>query len=203
MPNKSLSRSSLLSFQKYSSLLAGNDPYIPFTSDYELLATEIFPNSTTADSVTFSGLVSAYGADYQHLQIRAVTQGTRTDGTMEMYLKVNSIVSYRYHHLLGNGSTVTSSSGSYSSSFIGNTTTVQTGANVFTAAIYDILDWNETTKNTTIRQMIGSTGISQIRLSSHLINDTAAIDSITIELQPGGYYFKQGTRFSLYGLKGA
>ena len=113
MPNKSLSRSGLLTYQKYSSLLAGNNPYIPFISDYDLLETEILTG--TQSSVTFSSLNSTYGADYQHLQARCVWSGGGVVSSLRIELNGDTGSNYSLHVLYGNGSSVLSAAAAPSS----------------------------------------------------------------------------------------
>ena len=197
MPNKSLSRSSLLSFQKYSSLLAGNEAYIPFTSDYDLLETEILTG--TQASVTFSSLNSTYGADYQHLQIRAVFY--RNGGSaFARYNGDSTSGNYRSHGLYGNGSSVYSEDFSYArdKGMIGGSMGLST--TIPFALVMDILDPFETTKYTTARVLSGrATGGSE--LISHVWMNTNALTQI--ELIGKADNFRQYSRFSLYGLKAA
>ena len=206
MPIKSLSQSSLLNFEKYSSLLAGNDPYIPFTSSYDLLETEILTG--TQASVTFSSLNSTYGADYQHLQIRALVRSERAGNTQDWTIvRFNGDTGSNYarHSLNADGSGVYSS-GSGSQTYadsIGTQPTTTNTAYSFAAGVIDILDPFDTSKNTTIRTLFGYTGSnSRVGLTSGLWNNTAALTSILLD-QGGGTNYVSGCRFSLYGLKKA
>ena len=202
MPNKSLSRSGLLTYQKYSSLLAGNDPYIPALPAYDLLETEILTGSQA--SVTFSSL-DAYATDYQHLQIR-LTAATNRGGTRELlYIQANgetSFTNYYGHSLGGDGSSVYSNSQDLSKSRIAQVSgTGTTGA--FGVAVIDILDPFSTNKQKTFRSLSGqtdSTGQS-ISLHSALWRSSAAITSLSIVADLTSMI--AGSRLSLYGFKKA
>ena len=206
MPIKSLSQSSLRNFEKYSSLLAGNDPYIPFISDYDLLETEILTGSQA--SVTFSSLNSTYGADYQHLQIRITARSTRSDTDSLFYMQFNGDTgsNYSMHNLRGTGSNVDSDwvSQYYPSGIIiytGLPGATQT-AGSFGANVIDILDPFNSSKNTTTRNLNGQVGsFNRISLESGAWLNTNSLTSITFDDVFGS--FAQHSRFSLYGLKKA
>ena len=202
MPNKSLSRSGLLTYQKYSSLLAGNDPFIP--GAYDLLETEILTGSQA--SVTFSSLNSTYAADYQHLQLRIVSrQDAAGDEPLGMYFNADNSSSYSYHRLDADGSTVYSAAHTSDTSierigYSGNST----NSNSFGATIIDILDAFKTTKYTTVRSLSGvHHDAPEIGISSGLYQKTDAVDSITLMKRTGTADLLTDSRFSLYGLKGA
>ena len=201
MPSKSLSRSSLLSFQKYSSLLAGNDPYIPFSSDFDLLETEILASDAASVEFTSGGV----WANYAHLQIRATTRTDRTGTNGIVNIGFNSdttAANYRNHELFGDSSTV------YSLNYSGynNIRVALRGAAVSSAAdfygpgVIDILDINSTSKNTTIRSLSGDQNI--IALNSGCYFQTSAITTITFTPESASNIVA-GSRFSIYGLKAA
>ena len=193
-----LTSTSLLDYNRYLSLLAGNDAFVPPpTSAYDLLATEILTGPQT--SVTFSNL-NNYSTDYKHLQIRMVVKGSRTGGNHEFYYTVNGGSSYWNHYLVGNGSTVGSGNFSYSKMFLAQFPGSDL-ANIYSAGVMDILDPFETNKNKTIRTLFGGTADGvRITLASSLAPSTAAVNSISFGMEPAGS-FVSGTRFSLYGTK--
>jgi hypothetical protein len=198
LPSKSLSRSSLLSFQKYSSLLAGNDPYIPFTSDYDLLETEILTG--TQASVTFSSLNSKYAADYQHLQLRIVTQTNRGESEDIARVAINNTYAIS-HWLIGGG--VSAQSGTESSTYYRSIwTSGGSPTDSFGAAVIDILDAFETSKNKTVRNFSGFYGSAArvVGLASTAYYSTSSTDSVKFEAIGS---WVAGSRFSLYGLKAA
>jgi hypothetical protein len=167
---------------------------------FDLLETQVL--GTAAASVTFSSL-STYAATYQHLQIRAVVRTSRATTSDVIQLRFNSDSgnNYAQHGLYGNGSIVGSYAGvPRSAAFAMESSANNTTANVFGAAVMDILDPFETTKNTTFRTMNGVTSYNVISLASSLWNNTAAITTMTFT-SDGGANFVSGTRFSLYGIK--
>ena len=172
---------------------------------FDLLETQVLGSSQT--TITFASL-SGLGSTYKHLQIRAVTRNTSTAGGGNTYgangiIRFNGVStsSYRTHYLQGDGSSAVSGDyGSVTGVYVqdlGGSWDSNT-ANQFAASVIDILDPFDTNKNTTTR---GLTGVSRIQLDSGAWFNTAAITNITITQD--GSQFKQGSRFSLYGIKGA
>ena len=171
---------------------------------YDLLETQVL--SSSASSVTFTGLGSC--SDYKHLQIRAVSRDDRSADVTGTFLRFNGVstASYAEHKLQGYGSGVSSNAGT-------NQTEIDTvsepaanqAANIFGTRIIDILDFSSTNKNTTVRVLSGMVGASPynyITLSSGVYLSTDAITSIL--LSPfASANFIAGSRFSLYGIKGA
>jgi len=203
MAIKSLSSSSLTNNVFYRSLLAGSDPFIPFTAADDLL--EVITLSSDASSVTFSGL-GAY-TDYQHLQIRLVGRSAEgTGGARDLYIRLNGDTgnNYAWHYLTGNGSSVFASAGTSTNTIAGRPTFPRDGnpAGEFGAAVVDLLDASSTSKNTTVRFLSGVvSGEDSIALSSGLFVDTSAITSIQLYQNIGD--LATGSRASLYGIKGA
>ncbi len=206
MPIKRLSQSGLLTFAKHSSMLADNDPFIPFISDYELLETRVLTTSET--SVTFSSL-GTYAAEYKHLQIRAVTRDTRAiSGTNNVLMTFNSDTGSNYrqlHVLKGDGSNTSSYAEAQSSSIIpfGSPSANDT-TNAFTAAVIDLLDAFSSNKYTTSRTLRGTNVAAayatQVVLASGLWMNTASLTDISFA--PISASFAVGSRFSIYGVKG-
>jgi hypothetical protein len=169
---------------------------------YDLLETTVL--GTAATSVSFTGLGS-YSA-YKHLQIRAVIRGNSGgNSSAGFHIRLNSDTgnNYAWHRLLGNGSGVFSdgfASQSDSQMFYGAASGVT--ANIFGAGIIDILDFNNTSKNTTIRALGGVyTGSdNNVTLNSGLWNNTAAVTTINLRF-PDLTGIAANSRFSLYGIK--
>ena len=170
-------------------------------SDYDLLETEILTGDTA--SVTFSSLNSTYGADYQHLQIRAVVQSNRGAGDDLVRLQINNATGsvYSHHGLRGNGSTVAaySTGSSTTSMFLGEQPDGTTGADRFGPFVCDILDPFDTNKYTTIRTLSGNEANS-VGFRSGLYQATTAVDELDFTCLAS---FVAGSRFSLYGLRSA
>jgi hypothetical protein len=170
---------------------------------FDLLETTTL--TTSASSVTFSGL-GAY-SDYKHLQIRGVMRTVSSPFTESFGMRLNSrSTSGQYsHELSGNGSGVESLN--RNENFIklaayapGGTAT--TGA--FMPFVIDILDYSNSSKNTTIRSFSGytesATPARSVYLTSGLYALTTAITSIQIGAISGPF-LASGSRFSLIGIK--
>ena len=162
---------------------------------YDLLETQTLASS--AASVTFTGLDSY--TDYKHLQIRGVARTDRaSSGGDVMKITFNSITSsdYAWHYLR---SGVTSNAGTSQTGINANqSNSAGDTSNTFGAFVTDILDFASSSKNTTLKSLSGTSSV--IELSSGLLNNTASITSINLDVLIGTN-FVSGSRFSLYGVK--
>jgi len=169
---------------------------------YDLLETTTLGSS--ASSVTFSGLGSY--SDYAHLQIRWLVRSSKSSTGDAMVLNINGDTgnNYRAHMLRGSGSTVTSAAFLDQNRIEVCNIIGDTGATGnFNAGVMDLLDFASTSKNKTFRQLSGQTTNSQnIEFRSGLWQSTSAITSLVFD-QETGPNFVTGSRFSLYGIKGA
>lgn len=196
-----MSVTSLKTRQKYGSLLAGNEYYIP--PSFESIASATGTGSS--NTITFSSIPGTY----QHLQIRGLFKSTgASDGgdlTLTMRFNNDSGTNYVRHTLRGNGSAAsglndTAITSIYVGSGVGGTGTT----NMLGANIIDIHDYASTTKNKTTRSFSGgeiNTTPSQVLLNSGLWLSTAAITSISLIDIYGN--FTTSSTFALYGIKGA
>lgn len=174
---------------------------VAFASDYELISSQILTG--TQSSVTFSGL-SSYSANYKHLQIRAVGRAAVAAVDMGYRIRFNGGAStdYSFHRINGSGSSVTAYADAGATYFytsqglIGSSGT----ANAFGVIVIDILDAFNTSKNTTTRAF--DSAQTQLALDSSGWYNTAAIDSIYMEVDAATPNFASGSRFSIYGIKG-
>lgn len=168
---------------------------------YELIESNILTSS--ASSVTFSSIPQ----DYKHLQIRAVGKSTDTSSdNRSLLFRMNGVTtsSYRNHELVGTGSTV------FSSSFLDTDMWLldvpasnSEPSQIFGVGVVDILDYTNTSKNTTVRSLSGkngSVGTKVVRLNSGLFLSTNAVTEISVRTQVGN--LASGSRFSLYGIRG-
>jgi hypothetical protein len=172
-------------------------------NSYESIATST-AGAGGLSSVTFSSIPSTY----KHLQIRATARiGVNNPGNDGGYvgLRFNSDTGTNYttHIINGNGATAGSTAWTgineiYFQRFAGN----NTGANIFGAGVLDILDYQNTNKNTTIRNLAGfdNNGGGLMYLTSGLWLNTSAITSITLTPEAGN--FLQYSSLALYGIKG-
>lgn len=185
----------------YSSASNAVVPEELVTSSFDLLETQVLTSS--AASVTFSSL-STYAADYQHLQLRIVSKNVGSTGYGGGFIRFNSDTGANYssHLLRGNGSAV-SSGASINATSMAMLLVRDSSADVYQPAVFDVLDPFDTSKNTTIRGLLGvpSTSGTFIELMSGSFRNTAALTSITF-LPEGGLNLGSGSRFSLYGIRG-
>lgn len=172
----------------------------PFTTgSFESIAT-VAVGAGGSGSVEFSDIPQTF----THLQLRYISRDARTnsyDSPVDMRFNGNSSNSYAKHALQGDGSTVVAPS-EISQTYIrleggGNSTLPSS----FGFGITDILEYTNTNKNKTIKQIAGvnKNGSGFIRLNSGFWANTAAITSIT--LTPFSSPFAQYSHFALYGIK--
>jgi len=172
---------------------------------YDSIATTTVGAGGTS-SITFSSIPSTY----THLQIRGIGRTNRSANGDYSLVRLNSDSStsnYTSHYLQGNGSSA--ASGAYVQSFAGGLWSrwgaASDGSSIFGAGVMDILDYANTSKYKTLRDLGGletNTSNSQINFESTMWLSTSAITSITIV--PGaGTSWDQYTQFALYGIKGA
>jgi hypothetical protein len=162
---------------------------------YDSLATVTL--STTASSITFTGIPS----DYKHLQIRAIQATTTTDDDIECRFNSDTGSNYSVHRLRGNGSAA-------SADGYANVTQFEVGrspsaASTFGPLVFDILDYANTNKYKTGRSLFGSDGNGSgwIMLSSGNWRNTAAITTIQLRPSAGGNTFTANSSFALFGVK--
>ena len=172
--------------------------------DFEPIAT-ITVGSGGASSIEFTSISSAY----QHLQIRGLLRSTTaSSGLDDVRLRLgNSSIdtgnNYAAHQLEGNGSSV-QATGYASVSFNGRITyapRASATATVWAAIVFDILDYANTSKTTTVRSFAGVdlNGSGSVVLSSTLWNNTSAITNV--QLFPEANNFAQYSTLALFGVK--
>jgi hypothetical protein len=153
--------------------------------------------TSTASSVTFSGIP----AGYSHLQLRQLNLNSAASQTIFIRLNSDTGSNYARHQIFGTGaSTGASGEASQTAGFIG-IGSGSTSASFVGALITDILDYSNTSKNTTVRAIGGTdtNGAGQVKLCSTLWMNTAAVTSITIYPDTGN--FATNSHFALYGIK--
>jgi hypothetical protein len=171
---------------------------------YDALATVTVPSGGLA-TITFAGIPNTY----KHLQVRVSAKTNRsTYGNDGLYLKVNGLSSnYAQHYLLGDGSSASASGGgSNSQILIGWTGTNVSSA--YGANIIDILDYANTTKYKTVRNLggvdingtIAGFGGTVALHSGMNYGTTEAINSISFT-SSNAANFQEYSQFSLYGVK--
>ena len=174
-------------------------------SSFDLLETTVLSSNTA--TVTFSN-INTY-TQYEHLQLRITARSSRNSDqdTLNIRLNNDSSTTYRTHILKGTGSAVESTTETFTGSFLALKIPDQRQAtNIFAAAVVDFLDFNNASKNTTMRLLGGYDNTytvslpEDIVLKSGLYPSAAAITEISF-LSATGNNFVTGSRFSLYGVK--
>jgi hypothetical protein len=161
--------------------------------------------SAGAATIEFASIPSTY----THLQIRGIARknGSTNDTVgMQMTFNGDTASSYNTHFLQGDGSSAFAYTTGASRANIDSIYLAGGGmtANTFGVQVIDILDYANTNKYKTTRQLSGvssnaSSAIDYILLGSGLWRSTSAITSITLT----GNSFVQYSQFALYGIKGA
>lgn len=174
------------------------------TNSYESIATVLVGSGGTG-SISFSSIPSTF----KHLQIRAIAReldGGQTNASQQIVIRLNSDSgsNYAIHRLVGDGSGAgadgySSQTNMAATGIPGNSTT----ASVFGASIIDILDYQNTNKNKTMRTLTGTdlNGSGAIWFSSGLWQSTSAVNAITLTAL-SSRNFAQYSHFALYGIKG-
>jgi hypothetical protein len=170
---------------RYTDMLAGNTTWNPWEPDgaFDALSAITVPAGGVA-SITFAGIPNTY----KHLQVRM----SNTVGATIRFNGDTTGSNYRYHVLLGNGSSAASGTDP------NNAYSPADGTTGNTVEILDILDYANTSKNKTLRSLGGfdANGSGVVWLTSNLWMSTAAINSLVITAT-----IPQNAKFSLYGVK--
>lgn len=182
-------------FPKSRSFLDGNSAYNP--SSFESIAT--FTAAGGEASYNFTSIPSTY----KHLQLRTSVRNTSTGSFLYGQFNGDTGANYSFHNLSGDGASA-SASGSNGNSIlrIGRMPISTDLANVYGTSIVDILDYGSTSKNKTIRVLMGAdfNGSGTVYLYSNAWFNTAAVSSILV--YPAANTFAAGSTVALYGIKG-
>jgi hypothetical protein len=176
---------------------------------YESIAT-VTVGSGGAANIEFTSIPSTY----THLQIRGIQRTTDAgvNGTT-ILMRFNSDTSSNYsRHLFRTyfGASSGIDAGADVNNIyipIGAAVSNGLGASIFAGIVIDILDYGNTNKYKTSRNLNGYdfngsvTGYSYLQFVSGNWRSTSAITSITFTADVGN--FGQYTQFALYGIKGA
>lgn len=169
---------------------------------YELISTTTL--SSLSSTVTFSSIPQTY----QHLELRVTARtNANIQNSTQIRLRMNGDTgsNYAYHDLYGNGSSAVSNSAATQPEIRLNGFGDTSVTNNWGVGIVNILDYKNTNKNKVTRLLAGTANNSyynRIYLSSGVWINTAAITSLTLN-ELNGYGWTSGSRFSLYGIKGA
>ena len=180
---------------KVTNFIAG---YSPAIDEMDLIERVVVGSGGTS-SITFSNIPQTY----RHLHIRGICKDARSsvNSPFSIQLNADSGTNYAQHEIQGQGSSANAYSATSVSSmrYIGYTAGNQ--ASTFGAAVLDILDYANTSKNTVARAFSGveNNGSGTVVLASGLWINTSAVTSVTII--PFSPPFGQYSTFSLYGVK--
>ena len=169
-------------------------------SDYESIAT-INVSGTSTTQITFSSIPSTY----KHLQLRYITRisyNVGNYGNLSSTVNNDTTGTNYYQHILSGDGASASAVGYNDTPYVW-TTTDNAGSGTFAVGVIDYLDYTNTNKYKTSRQLQGAdnNGSGVVRLVSGLWKNTAAINRLDV-FWGGSIYFIAGTQFALYGIKG-
>jgi len=176
-------------------------------SAFDLLETTLISGATS--QVTFSNL-NTY-TDYKHLQIRVTGRTNRADFQDRLAIRYNgrTTTTYVTHVLQGNGTNVTAAVQTgfqyiYTTGTDGfNLFANSENSNFFGAAIIDILDFSSSSKTKTLKMLSGAPNGTKVKSIIHSSGFEATAEAITsITLLPQFGNFSNGSRMSLYGIRG-
>jgi len=168
---------------------------------FESIATATCSGSES--SVTFSNIPQGY----THLQIRYMLRTLRTAGYDFQRITFNGDTTSNYsdHLIKGNGTAASAEANNGGALiYIDYGASDFYTAGIYTVGILDILDYSNTSKYKTTRQLNGfdANGSGYVNFNSGNWRSTSAITQIDITK---GYTdgFKQYSSFALYGIRGA
>lgn len=183
-----------------------SEPVAPVFGAWESIETYTV-GSGGQSSITF-GSGGTIPQTYKHLQLRVAVRTNRSGGDDSVSVRFNGDTgsNYTWHGLYGTGSGTPGAQASTSqtaATILGEVLSDTQLANTFTVGIVDILDYTNTSKNTTLRSLNGvdGNGYGQMRLHSGLWLNTSAITSLTVK-PDYGTLFVQHSSLALYGIKG-
>jgi hypothetical protein len=162
---------------------------------YDSLATVTLTASTA--SITFAGIPNTY----KHLQIRSISKPSAISW-VAMQFNSDTGLNYSRHDLRGDGSSASAEASTSTNYMLLNLYLPTPASNVFNVGVTDILDYTNTSKNTTVRTLGGTdaNGSGNVDLTSGLWMNTSAVSSITLTTNNGST-LAQYSQFSLYGIK--
>jgi hypothetical protein len=164
---------------------------------YDSLATVTVPSGGLS-SIEFAGIPSTY----KHLQIRGIARDG-TGNSILMTFNSDTSAIYARHRLTGNGSTAGAvGTTSLSNMPLFGQSGVGSSANTFAAFVLDLLDYANTNKYKTVRNLSGldQNGSGSVEFMSGLWQSTSAVSTITLT-NAGAINFTQYSQFSLYGVR--
>jgi hypothetical protein len=175
--------------------------YPRVTNSYESISTVTVGGGGSA-SITFSSIP----ATFTHLQIRAIQRATAGSfQNIKIVVNGDTGANYTYHYIEGDGTSVSAGNDfSTATALISQEPGSTQGANVYGSFVMDLLDYANTNKYKTIRNLTGvdNNGTGKIQLWSSVWQSSSAITSIVFS-SASSNNFAQYTQFALYGIRGA
>jgi len=169
---------------------------------YDLLETVALTQNT--NSIDFQN-INTY-SDYDHLEIRLTARSDRIsfdDDPIALNFNSDTSNSYTTNRLIALPSGLQAlSTVSGARVELVSVTAADSATNYFGSGIINIMDFNSSAKNTTVQAIIGMNDANIINILSGLYASTNAITSIELTSVTGNNFIS-GSRFSLYGYKGA
>lgn len=178
---------------------------LTITGAMEPIAVATVPSGGLA-SVTFGSIPQTY----THLQVRCIIRGTATLSRESVKLQFNSDTgaNYNRHLLFGDGSAAFGY-GQANDNYVLLTdfAGASASANIYGAAVVDILDYANTNKFKTARGIGGVDCNAAVTVYNGLFSavwrNTNAITTMTFSPYESNSIFAQYSSFALYGIKGA
>jgi hypothetical protein len=168
---------------------------------YESIAT--LSGNGSSGTLSFTSIPSTY----KHLQLRGIVREASGAGPNDTYLGLQfngSATNYALHYIYADGSTATANgAGSLTRAYSGIATQNSAGSDIMGALIIDILDYQNTNKNKTVRVLSGDdrNGAGSINFISGLWADTSVINRVDV-YSKDSQSFSTLTSVALYGIKG-
>lgn len=163
-------------------------------NSYESIAT--ITVGSPVSSISFTSIPQTY----QHLQIRAIAKAVNNDQGYFLQINGDTAANYNSHAVYGQGSSAVA----FSNNTWGGVDVAPTSSTQFSPIIVDILDYTNTNKFKTVRNLSGvdNNGSGYAFFTSGLWRNTAAINRLDIREFLGGGNISQYSSFALYGIKG-
>jgi len=181
----------------------GASVVLPATSSYESIQTTVLGSANS--TITFSSIP----ATFTHLQLRILARTSDTSESEDFAgIRFNGDTGSNYvHHAMystGSGSAGAGVDRPVTYAIAQRLPSNTAGANIFGAIVMDILDYRNTNKYTTTRNVGGHdrAGSGSLYHESNHWRNTDAVTSITI-VTSTGLNFLTNSHFALYGIKGA
>jgi hypothetical protein len=166
---------------------------------YTLIASNTL--GASAASVTFSAIPATFTDLVLRVSGRTTSAGTVSSG----FIQMNSVTStYSSTFMRGDGASATSSreSGDYAGFYLGGVVGGGATSNTFSSHEFYFPNYTVATAKPVSQFSVNETNATTAYIFgiAHLCSSTAAISSLTINLN-GGVSFVSGSSFYLYGIK--